>query len=134
MLLYQKSHDQGFVLIAALLFTLLLSCLVLMLAENSGLTTKSGIYYQQKILTLTDAKKRLLQNEIIFKSGQIPHGAILIDDKICGVKIYHLTTTSKMKFAKTTLQSTYAKLDDVLHCEQKPKIHEGWQSIKEASE
>lgn len=125
------ANAKGFVLVTVLLFVFILSLLALTLSQVSLMETKMSGYYQEKILSLVDAENKLIKDEGILATGQIPREAILITDTVCGVKFYRLTAAGKFGATKSVVQSTFVKIGDVSHCDPKPKIKAGRQSWKE---
>lgn len=114
-----------------MLFNVVLTLLVLSMLEKNLLYRKINSYFENSSLAFIKAEKALLVMENELKNEKIPKNAEIISSDICGVTFYKLTSTGKSGIASKTIQSTFAKINDISKCTPKPLIKEGRQSWRE---
>ena len=122
---------KGSSIITAMLFNVVLTLLVLSMLEKNLLDRKISGYFENSSLAFIKAEKALLAMENKLKNGEMPKNAEVISSDICGVTFYKLISTGKSGIASKTIQSTFAKTNDISKCTPKPLIIEGRQSWKE---
>jgi len=124
-------HQHGSTLIIALLFTVVVSTLVLITLQQSALESKMANYFNNKNLSFALAEQALHNKEQELLKGRVPREAKLISDRICGVLFYSISIKATSGIATTKLQSIFAKIGDTSKCEPKPTLLEGRQSWME---
>lgn len=114
-----------------MLFLLVLSLLAFSVLNITLLENKMCVFYQNKIKSFYIAEKNLLQAEKKILAGAVvvDNNIRVIDSSVCGVIFYRLTASASFKGAKTSLQSTFAKLGDDRRCDSKPSVTPGRQSF-----
>ena len=124
----KMNKQGGMILILALILMLLLSLLMLSAIETSLLETKMSNYDSNKMQTFYRAENLLIQYEQKIAQGEKTASAEIIDNDICGITFYRITVAEKRNGASSILQSTFAKIGDITHCDPKPIIQQGRQS------
>ena len=118
----------GMIFIVVMLFVFILSLLTMSELESTLLETKMSNYDSNKMQTFYRAENLLIQYEQKIAQGEKTASAEIIDNDICGITFYRITVAEKRNGASSILQSTFAKIGDITHCDPKPIIQQGRQS------
>lgn len=126
-------NERGFVLIIMLLFLLVLNLLALSILNVGLLETKMEVAYLDKVRSFYHAESNLLRAEQEILAGKsvttLNVDVAVINSGICGVIFYRLTAHGGYNGAKSSLQSTVARLVDASRCSVKPNVTAGRQSF-----
>lgn len=123
---------QGFILVTAMLFLLVLSLLAFSKLEIGFLEQRMGIFYQNKVTAFYLAEDYLLRAEEQILAEQEPLNVEvdMVNYHECQeVVLYRLTVRASYRGAKSVLRSIVAKVGDVTHCNLTAKITSGRQAF-----
>ena len=123
-----QNHQQGTIIIWAMLFLVVIAALVMSSLENGLLESKMAHNFGVKNSAFSAANNILLQYEAKVAAGiAIPEASLIAKD-VSGADIYRITAIAANGTIKIQLESTFAKLNALSHSETKPQIAPGRQS------
>jgi Tfp pilus assembly protein PilX len=131
--MHEINLQKGMVLLYGLIFTIVLSFIVISMMNTSLLETKMAKNYQNKAQAFYNVETEIVSNEQKLLTDQKSKFVEITDsdaDKLCGVTFYTIDIKKTVDTAVSEVVSSFAKFGDFSKCESMPKFKEGRQSFK----
>lgn len=123
-----KKSQSGMVLVIVMLLLTVLTVVVISSLQITLLETKMGTNFAMAATAASSAETKLAQYEAKLAQGGKVASAELISSVLCNVTLYRITAVGTEGSAESNLQSTYAIVGDISHCDPKPNVNPGRQS------
>lgn len=118
----------GAALVAVMLFLMVLTILVISMLQSGLLETKMSEYYKNNSALFYAAERQLEKYEQQLAKGEQVRAATIIDAAVCGTTFYRVNSVIHNGESGIRVQSTFAKVGDILSCDPKPQVQTGRQS------
>jgi Tfp pilus assembly protein PilX len=122
------AKQAGVALVIIMLLLAALTVVAMNMLTLSNLETKMGASQLDYLQGTTTAMGKLKQYEQEVAANKTVPNAEIISTSICGVTMYRITAQVRHYSTKVIIQSTFAKVGDIAHCDPIPRITAGRQS------